>query len=78
MNPALVRSRDGQTLRPLQARPMTAHLAAAARPADPVRSVACPRCAATAGEPCARRGGRPHSARLKAALYLMARQQMYP
>jgi hypothetical protein len=56
---------------------MTTHLATAARSADPVGSVACPRCAAPAGEPCARRGGRSHNARLKAALYLMARQQMY-
>ena len=57
---------------------MTAYFATAARPADPVRSVACPRCAAPAGEPCTRRGGRPHNARLKTALYFMARQRMYP
>ena len=57
---------------------MTAHLATAARPADPADSVACPRCEAPVGKPCTRRGGRLHNARLKAALYLMARQQMYP
>jgi len=78
MNPALLGSREGHTLRPLRVRPMTAHLGTAACPADPVRSVACPRCAAPAGEPCARRGGRPHNARLKAALYLIAREQLYP